>query len=853
MPGKVFGFDGPSVIELTLDNGLSVVMAPMPDKGLTSIYLKVRAGIGVEQEYAGTGITHFIEHMVFKGNPESGIGKLARTIKEYGGFINATTDLDTTTYFLTVPNTYAHNALKILVDAVMLPSFNLEEVERERSVIISEIRLHRDDPLRKLSEVLFQTAYHVHPYRMPPIGYEQLLAKLTREDLILYHNRYYVPNNMVLAIAGDVDSDKTPLFLKEVFARYARGREPALIIQREPEQISLRKAVRTLPINLAYFSVAYHSTSILDNDLFAMDVLAGILGAGDGSRLNTRLVKEKELAYSVDCENMTPVDPGLFTITGICDPSRLAGVNAAIREELATIKRDGVKDEECSRAKRGALTGYLKNLQTVGGVASSLALGKMMAGDAELSRHYLEGIEKVTPDDVMRVAKKYLYDTNATTVYLVPEGSNALPQAPSGNNAARAKEARSMTLDNGIRLIIKEEPAVPLVSITIACLGGLRAEPAGEGGISNLTATMLLKGTATRSEKDIVPALEDRGGSMNAFSGLNGFGISVECLKEDVPFAIALASDVIRNPSFPGDELKKEKDKVIADIKVEDDDIFDRGIYKLRKGIFGAHPYANRVSGEIQTVSKLSSDDLKTFLSSVLAPGAMVISVVGDVDPDKLLAEVKEGFSALPKNNAAISVPPEIPLEHSREETMTMPKEEAVFMVGFNGPEAKDPDRYPLDILFSVMSGHDGRLFNSIREKAGLSYVQGGGVVPGLDPGFCYFYVGSSAEKIGEARKIMFDQIRQCIAAPITDEEFSGAKNTLIGRSQMSLQTNGAKAFTMAMDELLGLGYDHYTSYERDINACTKDDVLRVAKKYLLPDRSYSITILPEGGRANGS
>jgi len=849
----VIGSDEPPIRKYVLDNGLSVVLKPFADNGLSAIYLKVRSGAITEQEYAGTGITHFIEHMIFKGDPSVGIGRLAESIRALGGHINATTSFDATTFFITVQSRYTDEALTALSDAVMRPGFPPDEVEKERSVIINEIRLHDDDPSRKITDVLFETCYQVHPYRFPLIGYESLLKGLRTEDLVSYHGRYYVPNNMVLSIAGDIDPEKTSAAIKKIFLKYDRKRYPVIVNPAEPEQISPRKEVRARSLNLGYFALGYHSVSVLDSDLFALDTLSSVLGGGEGSRLYTSLVKDKELLYSIDASDFTPVDPGLFIISGVGDPEKLDRAVAVIRQEIEKVIKEGVRPEECQKAKQGARTGYLKTLETVDGTASSAAEGMMFAGDANFDKHYLEGLEKVTPADVGRAAKKYLLDTNSSLVYLVPEKVKKTEEVVSAQDVAQ-KTASFEVLGNGIRVIVKEDHRVPLVTIVVGCQGGLRAEPQGKNGISGLTVTMLVKGTTARKEQDIVPAMEDKGASLSTFSGMNNFGLSAECQKQDLLFTLDILEDVIKDPVFPEGELKKEKDKIVASIKSEYDDVFDHGLYLLKKGIFKEHPYGNRTSGEIQAVTDLNVGDVRAFYKEVLNPEHMVISVVGDVDAGAVLAEIKKRFSSIPKNGFVLKTPAEIPLKKSFEEKAVMPREEAVFMTGFNGPDFKDPDRYPLEVFFSVMSGAEGRLFKSIRDTFGLSYVQGGGVVPGVDPGFCYFFVASSGENIDAAKKVLIDQIRQFKANPPSDDELAAAKNTLISRSKMSLQSASGQAVTMAMDELSGSGYNSYLEYEKNIMDCTRADVLRVAAKYLLLDRSYSVKILPgSGGEGAGS
>jgi len=825
-----------------------VLIKPTSGQDIASIYVKVKAGLSSENEYAGAGITHYIEHMIFKGSPEIGVGELARKVRSYGGQINASTSPDTTTFYITVPIEYLPNCIELLADAIMNPVFEKKELEKERDVILNELRMYEDDPSRRISKILFETAYIRNSYRFPVIGYESLFKKLTRDDLVSYHRKFYVPNNMVVAIAGRIDPVQVLKDVEKNFGGYSRKFDPIPFLQNEPEQIQQRVARRFADINLGYLAIGYHSTGLLDSDLFPMDVLALILGQGKGSRIYQRVVKEKELMYSLTCHNYTPLYPGIFVIEGIGDPDKLDDTVEAIQNEIEEIKDNGVTDKEFEKAKALALTGYLKSLETVNSQAGSMAEGQVFAGDPEFSRQYVKGIEQVTEEDVVRVAEAYLRDANSSVVYLLPrtmengETGEGIGKKPNADNST----AKKYELDNGLRIIIKEEHSLPLVSLVCAYLGGLRAEPEGLNGMCSLTGNLLLKGTRTKNESEIIPEVENKGGSMSSYSGLNTFGISMEFLSRDTDFALSLLEDVIKNSIIPEEELRKLKEKVIAAIVMQDDNIFAKGPNELRKGIFRGHPYGNRTSGEVNTIEEISREDILAFYVQSLNPEQMVISVVGDVDSDQVIAELTRRFSDVATIKSNITTDKVGPLDEAEEIVIHMPKEEALYLIGFYGVDVKNEERYMLDVIFRIMGGHGGRLFEAIRESFGFSYTQGGGSVAGIDPGYCFFYVVSDENNIEKAKDILLDEINRLRSEPVSDEELEGAKNSLKGSFMIAMQTNNSKAFIIATDELYSLGYDSYLLYNSRIDGCTKKDILRVAEEYLDPERSFSVTVLPE-------
>lgn len=814
----------------------------------------MKAGLSAENEYAGCGITHYIEHMIFKGSPEMGAGGLASAVKSYGGYINATTSLDTTTFFITVPADHIEECVTLLAKAVMAPAFNAKEVEKEKDVILNEIRLRYDDPEDQLFDALFSTAYLAHAYKNPIIGYEDLFKKLKREDLLKYHRAHYVPNNMIVAVAGAVDKGRVLEVIKSAFSKYPRSANPITLNDQEPEQTSERITVRPSDINLGYIAIGFHSTSVSDKDLPAVDLCASLLGEGDGSRLVKTLVKEKRLLFSVTASNYTPRDPGLFIITGIGDVNKLKEAVDVIETEIEKLKNEGPTQEEYEKLKRKAQAVYYSTLESVNSQAGLLAEGQAFVGDPRFVKHYTEKLMEVTPQEIIQGAKYYLTQDNRTVVYLAPkmmeeEISNTVFGRSEGEFGKGDIEARKYTLDNGIQVILKENHLIPRIALTYVCLGGARLEPSDKGGLSDIMSKMLLKGTKARKESEIMPAMENIGGYISSFNGYNSFGINMEFYDKDAEFSLSLLKDAIENPVFPEDELAKIKGINKAEIAVEDNDAFDKAVYELRKGIFKSHPYSRRVSGEIDSIDRITRNDVERFYKEMKDPGNMVISAVGNFISDDMLRMVKKNFSEIEAGHNKRTSIPEEAMRSREEKVVKMPKEEAVYLIGFNGVTYNDPDRYPLDLLYRVLSGHDGRLFDSIRDAFGLSYSQGGSYVPGLEPGFLYFYIASGPADIYKAKGILEKEINRIKKEMVADGEMSSSKNALIASALMNMQTNMSKCSTMALDELHIGEYNHYEKYAENIMKCAKSDIIRVANKYLDINKSFAVLIIPDDSK----
>jgi zinc protease len=363
-------------------------------------------------------------------------------------------------------------------------------------------------------------------------------------------------------------------------------------------------------------------------------------------------------------------------------------------------------------------------------------------------------------------------------------------------------------------------------------LGGLMTENDNDNGISNLTAAMLLKGTAARKENQITGAIEARGGSITTFSSFNSFGINLELLKPDIGEGVAILKDILTNSTFPQDEIDRLKSQIAAGIKDEDDDIFHVGSNALKKELFAGSPYAFRPLGTFESLGSITRRQIMDYYKRYCVPNNMIISIAGDIAADDALGKIKDAFDGL-KAGKAIPRPetPKMP-DSVKERSVEMDREESLVLFGFRAVGAIDPDRYPLEVLSAALSGQSGRMFRALRNKESLAYTLGCFQKNALDAGFVGFYVATVKGEIDAAKAGIIDQIRDLKEKDIGDEELTATKKELISVRMLEMQSNSFYSFTGALDELYGLGYDDLYKYDARIEKVTKEDVKRVAVKY---------------------
>jgi zinc protease len=816
-----------------LDNGLTVILKQ--DRRTPTFFagIYVRAGSATEEEYSGSGITHLIEHMIFKGTSTMTAEQIARQVKASGASIGAYTTLDYTAFTMQGPADGIAALTDIFYDIISDPQFDKDELEKEKNVIRTEMRYVNDNPQKYLSAQFWQTAYVVHPYRNPIIGYIGIFDALNRDDVKKYYDKFYVPNNMVLVIVGDIDIEAVKGIINTSFAQLKRKSLAASPLAQEPMQIAPRTNEIEYPTSKSYMLMGFHSVSLSDRDIFALDTLSVILGTGRSSLLHEEMYNRQNLVYNIDAYNYTPFHPGLFLIGATFEPENRHRVADEILNIIEGIKKATIKKKEIDKAKNQVMSSYILSRQTQASLGADLGISQLLTGDTDFSAHYLEGIKSVTADDIHRVINKYIRKDNMTKIYLVPNRTAKEPQEPAKTEDVFSRKPTRHVFANGVRLLLTEDKTLPIASIQVCIKGGLYVENKNNNGISNIVSQMLLKGTAGRSEEDIFYLVESAGGSLSAYSGNNSFGLSMEIMSQDIRKGIDILTDVLLRPAFGKDKLRVLKDDVLAQIALKDDDVFAFTEKQLRKKLFPESPYGMMLHGSPESIKNITRKDIINFYRNYCVGSNVVISICGDIDIEALPALIESRLRGIKNRQPVKTLSSELPPLDKRIEILNaMDKEQAVVMAGFRSPGIEDPERYPLQILSSIYSGHAGRLYENIRQRKAMAYTLGVFGMTGIDTGSFIFYSAASDENIELITQAIFEEIKLVNEGAISQEDMDSARKSLVSQYQIGLQTAGAFAQKIALDELYGLGYKHYLLYPEIINQISRDQVVQLSNKY---------------------
>ena len=826
-----------------LSNGLNVVVREDHSAPVASIQAWVGTGSIHEGRHLGAGVSHLLEHMLFKGTTTRSTNAIAQAVQDEGGYINAYTSFDRTVYWIDVPATGVNTALDLLADAVMNSTLPAEEFVKEQEVIRREFAMLADDPDRVNSQQLFATAYRTHPYRHPIIGHLALFNQLTRDEVMAYYKARYAPNNIFFVVAGDVRPDAVLAKLGEMFAPHEARPLPPVLVPEEPPQTGRREASLEFATELSRTVAAWHVPAVTHPDVPALEVLATALGDGRSARLYRR-VRETGLAHGASAWSYVPGHPGLFGLDLTTDPDQREKAMQASFAVFADVLNGGLEARELAKAKKIILANQLHGLSTMRGQASDLGANWMLTGNLNFTRDFLNAIATVTNDDIVRVARTHLREQNLTITSVNPPGMKI---ARTGTLAVAAGPVQKFTLPNGLRLVVREDARLPLVSMHAVFKGGLLTESARDAGISRLFARVLPKGTKQRGADEIAEEIEAVGGSVGSDAGNNSVSVAVEVLQPDIDLGLDLLADLILHAEFPDAAVEREKQIQLAGIKAEDEHMSSAAKNLLRENLFAGHPFALRGSGTPETIAGLTRDHLVRYRDRLLVASNGVIAIFGNVEAARVVARVESLFARMHPGQPALTAPPQpAPLAASQTVEHAKPnKEQAVLMVGYQTVDLHHPDKLALDVIDEASGDLGSRFFIRIREELGLAYFVGSTQLVGLAPGAMIFYLGTDPAKVAAVRSVFEGEIASLAKDGLTSAEFERARKKLLGKQAISMQSNASLAYHVALDELYGRGHDHYLRLEADLRALTLEGVNAVARRYLYEQPNVVAIVKP--------
>ncbi len=864
-----------NVKEYKLKNGLTVLMHQ--DHSTPIVAVNLWYHVGSKNEAPGrTGFAHLFEHMMFQGSKNYVDGW--RGVDELGGNVNGTTNEDRTYYFEAVPSNYLERVLYLEADRMgnLLDAMSQEKLDNQRDVVKNERRFRVDNvPYGTMGERIGDILYpEGHPYHWSVIGSMLDLSAASLDDVKSFFRQYYVPNNTVLVLSGDLNEKETMGWVKKYFGPIKAG---AAINRPSPAQPQLSSIVRKVyedPFaQLSRIALVWPGVRQYAADEAALDILANVLSSGRGSRLQSSLVYGKELALQIGASNGTNEVGGLFQVAATARPGKaLDDIEKEINIEIERIKKDGPTADEISRAVNGREAQAIYGLQTVLGKGGRIAdyagyLNKPNYFQADLDRY-----GKITPNDVKRMANQYLVANHLVMSYVPsktppPSAQSDKPastESKKKNDALIAKQDAMLpkagpdpkfslpaiektTLSNGLNLWVVRQSELPIVSMNLVVNAGGTIESAEKSGVAAITAAMLNQGTKNHSATDISNSLQSIGTQINAGASWDNSGVSMQTLTKNLDKSLDYYADIVTNPAFPSTEFESLKGRTISSFRQRKASATTVAGVVYDKVLYGDQPYGRQLTGDEKTIKAMGRDDLVRFYDANYKPNNSTLIVVGDVQTADVKARIEKAFAGWKSGNVNRATMAEERMA-AKPGIYLVDKPGAAqssVTIGQVGIDRSNPDFYAVQVMNSILGGGGtARLFMNLREDKGYTYgaysrfVFRRGAGPFSASG--EIQTVSTKEAVQEFLKEL-NGIRG--SRPVTPAELEVNKQSFIRRFPSGFETVGGISNQLANLVTYGLPDTYFNDYISKVNAVTVDDVNRVANKYLDPSKMAIVIV----------
>lgn len=804
------------------------------------------------------GISHLLEHMVFKGTEHRPKGQVARDVEALGGYLNAATSFDKTWYMTDMPAAHWRTGMDVVKDMAFQAQLDPKELEAEKNVVISELQRGEDSPMSKLYENLQVAGLKNTHYGRPIIGYVDTIKAVTAQDLRDYVKRWYQPRNMLLLVAGDIEPDAVLSYAQKLFGNLKNSGDLTV-----PQPLDLtgaaggpRVEVSRGPWNRVYLGIALPVPGLRDLRSVELDVLSYLLG-GDGTSAFRRKYKyEKQLVDSISVDNMSLARAGLLTITAQLDPGKLETFWRELTGDLAKLKAKDFSAEAVRRAKFNLENGMDRAGETLNGLASWKGAIQFDLGGEQAERNLRFSLRNVDENQLQSAIARWLAPEQARVRVLAPEGA-ALPDLeailqknwPAGSGAQKTSTADTaagkrevVRLGQGRTLILLPDATVPYISLDLMLPGGNALLKPEQQGLADLTARMLTDGSGKLDAQGVERYFAERAAAISARAGLQTFGISLTGPSRFNADYFSVLCDVFSKPRFEAKELRREVENMKSAIRQRADRPLAYMSAKLNPFLYpGGQPYGFDGLGTPQSLDGFGRKDVQTFWARQSGQ-PWVLSVAGSFEREAVLAFAR----SLPVPEGKDFAVPAPAWGRDRTLNLNLPgRNQAHLLQLFKTVPPTHPDAPALILLQAVLSGQSGLLFSSLRDEQGLGYTVTAFNRSMPETGFMAFYIGTTPDNVEQARKGFAGIIAELKAKPLPKTLLAAGSNRLLGEYLRDRQSLADRAGEAATDAVLRYPQDFQKQLLDKAAALTPADVRAVARKYLEPANAYEVTLLP--------
>jgi zinc protease len=856
------------ITEYRLGNGLRILL--FPDNSKPTVTVNVTYLVGSRHEgYGETGMAHLLEHMMFKGTMKH--GEILGELTSRGAQSNGSTDFDRTNYFETLPagDENLRWAIDMEADRMVNSRVSRQDLDSEMTVVRNEFENRENSPPGILEERVFSTAYLWHAYGHSPIGSRSDIEHVPIENLQAFYHKYYQPDNAILLVAGKFDPDKTLAWINDAFGKIpkpTRVLSPTYTV--EPTQDGEREVVLRRVGDEQWLMMAYHIPAGAHPDAAPLEVLQGIMADQPAGRLYKALVDSKK-AVSVVAENDQMHDPGLFMFNArLRKDGNLEDAEKTTLSVIDGVIKEAPSKEEVDRARARILKEIELFLNNSASLGIQLSEWEGM-GDWRLLFQFRDRIEKVTPEDVERVAKQYFVASNRTVGRFIPEASPVRAEIPAnpdveaslkdykGKAAVEAGEAfdpspanvearaQRITLPGGLKLVLlPKKTRGGTVNAILDLHFGDEKSAFGKTAIGQMAGMLLIRGTQKHNRQQIQDELDRLKARVNVSGSSTGATANIDTVRASFPDALRLAAEILRQPVFPESEFEQIKQANLARIETSRTDPQQIALNQLYRHL-APYPVGDPravLSPEenLEAMRKVTLDEVKKFYADFYGASNAELAIVGDFDRDQIQKLVVELFgdwkSPAPYKRVTQSWQK---LETVSQTIETPDKTNATFVLGNTLAMSQDDPDYPTMVIVNTLTGGDpkSRLWLRVREKEGLSYGVQTAFAAGEQDQYARLLglaicAPQNALKVESAFK---DELSKIVRDGFTAEEIETAKKALLEQQQLGRSQDSTLARTLATQAHYGWTMKRTEEHEKFIAALTPQQVNAAAKKYIDP------------------
>ena len=818
-----------------LPNGQTVVVYEIRNNPIVTIDTWVKTG-SINETDTNNGVSHFLEHLFFKGTKKHPTGEFEKILESKGAIINAATSKDYTHYYITIPSEYFATALELHSDMLQHPQIPRKELEQERKVVLEEISKDGNNPSRKVYDNLNEMMYTTHPYKRKVIGTEDIIGTIRREEILEYFNTNYAPSNMITLIVGDVDTTKATSMVQQAFNQPYKKSVKKNYRKEAQIQIQKRKIDYT-NTQSGYLMIGFRGVNINNKDTYALDVLAEVLGGGKSSKLYREIKEQKGLAYSISASNSSFRDDGIFYISANYIPTSQEKLEKNIFETIEHIQKYGITEEELTIAKNVIEQDTYYARESTSNISTELGYIMSLTNGTEFYDNYIDNIKKVKLDDIKFVAQKYLGINHSAISIILPETmKEKITKAEIKHNAEKVSEHKGTSkyiIDNGSTLLINENKTNDIVAITIIAKGGEFLESiAGEG---TLMAGTMLKGTKKYSAQELAQILDENGIHIEPYCSEDYFVINVQTTTAQIDKTIEILNEIINYATFDDYEIEKKRSEILAKIKQNRDIPMNVALEDFKTNIFANSVYSNSNKILEKTLPTIQRENIINYYNKIMDAKNIIISINGNVNLENMITNFGTILSdkKIPKFNYV----------NYNITKLTSPKfmdkkikdlETAWVFTGWQTCGVQNrKDFVTLKVINTILgSGMSSRLFRNLREQDGLAYQLGSSYSPKMLGGTFMTYIGTSPDKLNYSKSKIAQEINRLKMEFVSDSELKDAKDRLKGGFVIAMETNSEKASNIGLFESYGFGYDFLDEYIKMIDEVSASDIISVANKY---------------------